>query len=157
MRRVQHLTMPLSFSMLFYIWRLDSIKVVWKELRKAKPRKGAVGEAVMLAAHWAMVFAFVPLKIIPIYILLSGFITALITTATHQSEEMFEDFNPDFVDNQFRTTRDAVVENPFEKWVWGGMQYQLEHHLFPSMPRSRYPALQPILKKFAEATPDLLI
>eukprot|EP00438_Fugacium_kawagutii_P001899 Skav201631 [mRNA] locus=scaffold3582:122033:124889:- [translate_table: standard] len=29
-------------------------------------------------------------------------------------------------------------------------QYQLEHHLFPSMPRSKYPALQPILKKFAD-------
>ena len=38
-----------------------------------------------------------------------------------------EDFNPDFVDNQFRTTRDATVRNPFAKWIWGGMQYQLEH------------------------------
>ena len=30
------------------------------------------------------------------------------------------------------------------------MQYQLEHHLFPNMPRSRYPALVPILEKFAQ-------
>ena len=29
------------------------------------------------------------------------------------------------------------------------MQYQLEHHLFPAMPRSKYPALRPILKQFA--------
>jgi len=150
LRRIQHWTMPLSFSMLFYIWRIDSIKVLVKELRKKKPRKSAVGEAVMIAAHWALVFVLVPWKLIPAYILLSGLITAVIVTATHQSEEMFEDFNPDFVDNQFRTTRDAVVENPVEKWVWGGMQYQLEHHLFPSMPRTKYPALQPILRKFAE-------
>jgi fatty acid desaturase len=29
------------------------------------------------------------------------------------------------------------------------MQYQLEHHLFPSMPRSKYPALRNILIDFA--------
>ena len=29
------------------------------------------------------------------------------------------------------------------------MQYQLEHHLFPTMPRSKYPLLKPILSKFA--------
>ncbi len=34
------------------------------------------------------VFACIPWHIIPIYILLSGLITAIITTATHQSEEM---------------------------------------------------------------------
>eukprot|EP00913_Durusdinium_trenchii_P002140 g1977.t1 len=99
--------------MLFVIWRMDSIKVLWKELRKKKPRKGAVTETVLLAAHWSLVFALIPWHIIPAYILLSGLITAIITTATHQSEEMFEDFNPDFVDNQFRSTRDATVRNPF--------------------------------------------
>lgn len=149
-RRIQHLTVPLSFSMLFMVWRTDSIKVLWKELRKEKPRKGAVTEAIFLGIHWFLVIACIPWHIIPIYILLSGLITAIITTATHQSEEMFESFNPDFVDNQFRSTRDAAVRNPFSKWLWGGMQYQLEHHLFPSMPRSKYPALQPILKKFAD-------
>ncbi|CAJ1368245.1 unnamed protein product [Effrenium voratum] len=149
-RKVQHWTAPFSFSMLFVIWRIDSIKAVWKELRQKRPRKGAKAEAFFLSVHWALLLSLVPWKLIPAYILLSGLITAIITTATHQSEEMFEDFNPDFVDNQFRTTRDATVRNPFAKWIWGGMQYQLEHHLFPSMPRSKYPALKPILQKFAE-------
>jgi fatty acid desaturase len=31
------------------------------------------------------------------------------------------------------------------------MQYQLEHHLFPAMPRSKYPKLRSIIKKFANA------
>ena len=29
------------------------------------------------------------------------------------------------------------------------MNYQIEHHLFPTMPRYKYPALQKVLKKFA--------
>lgn len=41
---------------------------------------------------------------------------------------------------QFRSTRDAVCSNPFSEWLWGGMQYQLEHHLFPTMPVPRPPA-----------------
>ncbi|CAE8640251.1 unnamed protein product [Polarella glacialis] len=149
LRKFQHWTIALPFSLLFVIWRVDSIKVLLQEIRKKRPRKRAMGELVLLVVHWAVVFATVPLHIIPLYLLLSGLITAMITTSTHQSEELFENFNPDFVENQFRTTRDAAVTNPFSKWVWGGMQYQLEHHLFPSMPRSNYPALQPILQKFA--------
>ena len=29
------------------------------------------------------------------------------------------------------------------------MQYQLEHHLFPTMPRYNYPKLRPLVKAFA--------
>lgn len=30
------------------------------------------------------------------------------------------------------------------------MQYQLEHHLFPTMPRYKYRQLVPLVKEFAE-------
>lgn len=36
------------------------------------------------------------------------------------------------------------------RYVWGGMQYQLEHHLFPTMPRYKYRQLVPLVRKFAE-------
>merc|ERR1712194_942539 len=47
-------------------------------------------------------------------------------------------------------TRNAVMTNPFSEWLWGGMQYQLEHHLFSAMPRSKYPKLRKILQNFAK-------
>ena len=34
--------------------------------------------------------------------------------------------------------------------MWGGMQYQLEHHLFPTIPRYKYRHLVPLVRKFAE-------
>jgi len=55
----------------------------------------------------------------------------------------------DWVDAQFRSTRDAKMSNPFSEWLWGGMQYQLEHHLFPTMPRYKYRALVPRVKAWA--------
>lgn len=37
------------------------------------------------------------------------------------------------------------------EYLFGGMQYQLEHHLFPTMPRYNYAALVPRVKAWAEA------
>jgi len=38
-------------------------------------------------------------------------------------------FQHDWVSAQFCCTRDAVTRTAFTEWLWGGMQYQLEHHL----------------------------
>jgi len=61
----------------------------------------------------------------------------------------------DFVEAQFRSTRDAKCNNPISHIVWGGMQWQLEHHLFPTMPRYRYPALAQELLKFSAEQQEL--
>ena len=43
-----------------------------------------------------------------------------------------------------------MIDNYFLAYLFGGMQYQLEHHLFPTMPRYYYPKLRPMIKAFAE-------
>jgi fatty acid desaturase len=55
-----------------------------------------------------------------------------------------------FCEGQFATTRDARTSDPFTEWLWGGMQYQLEHHLFPTMPKYKYAALSKSLEAFAK-------
>lgn len=74
-------------------------------------------------------------------VLFGGMVMAFVVTSSHQSEDLFAEHEPDWVSAQFRTTRDAEPGNPFSDWLWGGMQHQLEHHLFPTMPRYKYPAL----------------
>jgi fatty acid desaturase len=73
---------------------------------------------------------------------MSGLISAaLMVTPAHRSEKLvFEDHLSDWVTAQFRSTRNNAVIL-LSEWLWGGMQYQLEHHLFPSMPRAKYPLL----------------
>ena len=103
-----------------------------------------------LLLHYAILLTVFPVGVWAPAILISGLMSALIVTPTHQSEDMFDDYQPDWVQAQFLSTRNAVMTNPFSEWLWGGMQYQLEHHLFPSMPRSKYPALRNILQDFAK-------
>ena len=56
----------------------------------------------------------------------------------------------DFIEAQFRSTRNAKCNNPISHMLWGGMQWQLEHHIFPTMPRYKYPAVSKVLQKFAK-------
>jgi len=144
LRRWQHVYWPIPYSILFLYWRLDSIRYVFKHKK--------VNEGLRLAAHWAAFSALIPAGRLFLSVWLSGLLTATIVTVTHQSEEIFLGDTLrkyDFCEAQFRSTRDAKCNNPFSHIVWGGMQWQLEHHLFPTMPRYRYPAVADELKKFA--------
>nr|CAD2160885.1 unnamed protein product [Meloidogyne enterolobii] len=33
-------------------------------------------------------------------------------------------------------------------WLWGGLNYQIEHHLFPTMPRHNLKKVMPLVKEF---------
>jgi len=113
-------------------------------------RPDAKPELYSMLIHYAIIFTLFPANILLPSFFLSGIITALVVTSTHQSEEKFTEYQPDYVTRQFLCTRSVVMTNPVSAWVWGGMQYQIEHHLFPSIPRSKLPALKPIMQKFAE-------
>lgn len=148
LRKIQHYIFWVPFSFLFAIWRVDAMKVTIEAVEQKRP--GAKSELYSLLAHYAILFTVFPVNVWIPAILLSGLMSAIIVTPTHQSEEMFSEYQPDWVTAQFQSTRNAVTTNPFSEWIWGGMQYQLEHHLFPSMPRDKYPILRERLQKFAQ-------
>ncbi|GKY91510.1 hypothetical protein MPSEU_000123200 [Mayamaea pseudoterrestris] len=147
LRKIQHYIFFVPFSFLFALWRFDSMVVAIKAVEDKRPN--AKDELYALLAHYLFLFTVFPVQIWIPAIFVSGLVSALIVTPTHQSEAMFDDYQPDFVTAQFMSTRNAVTRNPFSEWIWGGMQYQLEHHLFPSMPRNKYPQLRERLIKFA--------
>ena len=147
-RKIQHWVFYIPFSMLFALWRFDSLKVSISSFRQKRP--GSKAGLKALIVHYAWMCALYPVKVWLPAVFMSGLLSALIVTPTHQSEEMFSEYQSDWVTAQYQSTRSAVMTNPFSEWLWGGMQYQLEHHLFPSMPRSKYPALRLVLQKFAK-------
>lgn len=135
MRKIQHIVFPITFSFMFALWRYDALKVTIEAVEKN--RKGAKAELYSLLAHYFVLFTVFPAVVWIPAVFMSGLVSALIVTPTHQSEEMFDEYQPDWVTAQFQSTRNAITSNPVSEWIWGGMQYQLEHHLFPSMPRNK--------------------
>lgn len=148
LRKVQHYIFWIPFSFLFALWRYDTLIVTVDAIKKKRPN--AKKELYYLLIHYFFLFTLFPWNVWLPAIFLSGLLSSLIVTPTHQNEELFQDYQHDWVIAQFASTRNAVMTNPFSEWLWGGMQYQLEHHLFPSMPRSKYPLLKPILLEFCE-------
>lgn len=147
LRKIQHYIFWIPFSFLFALWRVDSLQVAMDSIEKKRPR--AKQEMTALLVHYFILLTIFPLYVWLPAVFISGLLSALIVTPTHQSEAMFDKYQHDWVTAQFMSTRNAVTTNPISEWLWGGMQYQLEHHLFPSMPRHNYPLLKEKLQKFA--------
>jgi len=57
--------------------------------------------------------------------------------------------NLDFYSLQVITGRD-VFPSWFVTWFTGGLNYQIEHHLFPSLPRHHFHRVQPIVQNLCE-------
>lgn len=52
--------------------------------------------------------------------------------------------------HQLYTTSDFARNSPILSWYVGGLNYQIEHHLFPSICHVHYKALAPIVQRVAE-------
>src|SRR5690606_35977969 len=56
-----------------------------------------------------------------------------------------------WVEHQLATTVNFAMRNPVITWYVGGLNYQVEHHLFPRISHRHYPALAPIVREVALA------
>ncbi len=52
--------------------------------------------------------------------------------------------------HQMNTTVNFSMGNPVLTWYLGGLNYQVEHHLFPRICHVHYPAIAPIVKQTAK-------
>lgn len=52
--------------------------------------------------------------------------------------------------HQLLTTVNFATKNPFVNWLSGGLNYQVEHHLFPQISHLHYPRLAPIVQQCAQ-------
>lgn len=55
----------------------------------------------------------------------------------------------EWMEHQLRTTADFAKKSRIINWFVGGLNFQVEHHLFPTICHVHYPALAEIVKKTA--------
>ena len=81
---------------------------------------------------------------------LGGLFIAVVFTVGHNAMDIFtseEMKNTDFVRLQVRSTRD-ITPTKFNMWFSGGLAYQVEHHIWPTLPRHSLPLASKILRRF---------
>jgi linoleoyl-CoA desaturase len=52
--------------------------------------------------------------------------------------------------HQVESTVDFCPHNPVLTWLLGGLNYQIEHHLFPRVPHTHYPQIARIVRRTAD-------
>lgn len=60
--------------------------------------------------------------------------------ATHKMED-------EWAIHQLKTTANFATGNKLISWLVGGLNFQVEHHLFPRVSHVHYPAISKIIKK----------
>jgi linoleoyl-CoA desaturase len=120
-----------------------------------------VGKAFYLAVFVALPFAILPVERavagLLIYQITLGLSLALVFSMAHQVESV--DFPsphgaPPTIDeewgaHQMRTTANFANLNSGWNWFSGGLNHQIEHHLFPSMSHTHYVAIGKVVRRTA--------
>jgi linoleoyl-CoA desaturase len=116
------------------------------------------GKALFIA--WALV---IPMLVYPWWGVLGTYIgfamlTGLIMATTFQLAHCVEEASFASADelrterriwavHEVETTVDFCPRNPVLTWMLGGLNFQIEHHLFPKVPHTHYPKIAEIVRR----------
>jgi len=115
-------------------------------------------EKLALVLHYTWlgyVLSFMPLTTAIAYFLVAqtscGLFLATVFGLGHNGMAVYPaDQRPDFWKLQVSTTRN-VTSNWFVDWFCGGLQYQVDHHLFPSLPRHNLKKVHVLVESFCKS------
>lgn len=124
-------------------------------VRREKVRYPLAEVTVVLAGvglYAGLLFAFLPAWQAVVFILvhrgLVGLYMGSVFAPNHKGMPVLEQGTKlDYLRQQVLTARD-VIPNPVIDFAYGGLNYQIEHHLFPNMPRNRLKKAREVVKAF---------
>ena len=129
-------------------------QAVAQVLTGESPRRTAEGVSLALhlllyaalltqTGHWGSSLAF-----LFVHQMTFGLYNTLVFAPNHKGMPMIDASNRmDYLREQVLTARN-VTAHPVIDFLYGGLNYQIEHHLFPAMARNKLRAAQPIVAAF---------
>ena len=128
-----------------------------------RPRKGALAALVLgkiIFLGWAIA---VPLLVYPwwavlaTYLVLTGLLSVVMATtfqlahcvdeASFPTAEALQTGTTAWARHEVETTVDFCPRNRVLTWLLGGLNFQIEHHLFPTVRHTHYAAIAPIVAR----------
>ena len=127
------------------------------QLRKERMRYPIMEPALVvagLAVYLTLIFFFLGpwygAAFIAVHRAAGGVYMGSVFAPNHKGMPILDkDTELDFLHQQVLTARD-VKGSPLADFWYGGLNYQVEHHLFPNMPRNNLKRSQPIVRSFLE-------
>lgn len=168
MHKWQHIYAPMLYTMM-------TISFHVKDFRQVIEWAPQQGKQVFYKQFISLLFGklvFISLMLLPYFVLpisfatwiigflivnlTAGFILAGIFQLAHIVEETDQPLPNEegmmentWAIHQLNTTSDFARQNLFLRWYTGGLNYQVEHHLFPNICHLHYPKLSEIVENTA--------
>lgn len=170
--KFQHYYVWLLYPLLhiLWIWGTDFKKYFKREMVNIPLRKWSIQEHF---SFWAakLIYAFIMVAV-PVYFvgfipwltgflvmaMVSGFTIAIVFQLAHTVEEtefplpaaLSGKIENEWAIHQVITTANFATKNKLISWLVGGLNFQIEHHLFPKISHIHYPAISKIIRKTCE-------
>ncbi len=155
------------FLYIFWIFYTDYSKYFKKRIGSVPLKKMELKDHLtfwIVKVYHAALFIFIPIYFVGWSSWLIGFITiccfagfvlSIVFQLAHTVEHTefpVADFDenklPDeYAAHQIKTTANFANKNKLVSWLVGGLNFQIEHHLFPKISHIHYPAISNIIKK----------
>jgi linoleoyl-CoA desaturase len=167
--RFQHIYVWFLYTMLLLIWvfATDYTKYFRQKVGSVPIKKMSTFEHF---AFWiAKVLYAAAMIVFPIYkfgfvawlvgflviAMFAGFVLSIVFQLAHTVEETafpvpLADANKienEWAIHQIETTANFATKNKLISWLVGGLNFQIEHHLFPKISHIHYPAISKIIKQ----------
>ena len=135
----------LHFLGLKHLVTTPGVKGRWVELTTILVRHAMLFVPIFLFLPLGMAFAFVG-----VMLAVFGVYMGASFAPNHKGMVIVErDAKLDFFTKQVRTSRN-ISGGWWATWLMGGLNYQIEHHLFPSMPRMHLAKAREIVKEHCQ-------
>ena len=106
---------------------------------------------VLQVAWWQFLIGFLVMHLTAGIILGIVFQLAHVVEETeHHSAETSGQMENTWMIHQMETTSNFATANPILSWYVGGLNFQVEHHLFPKVCSAHYPAISRIVREVAQ-------
>ena len=169
LHRYQHLYFWVLYSVLYIFWIfvLDYQKYFKSKVGGMSLKKMSLGDHFVF---WGFklfhAFLFVGLPIYRlgwydwmisfiIFTVVAGFVLSMVFQLAHTVEhtafpvadEATGKLEDEWAVHQIKTTANFATNNPVVSWLVGGLNFQIEHHLFPKISHVHYPAISKIIRQ----------
>jgi linoleoyl-CoA desaturase len=172
-QKFQHFYIVLIYGLSSFLWvfLMDFVKYFSQKIYTTEIKSMGLKEHIIF---WlSKVFYVLVYIAIPVYFVgwgawligffamhfVMGFTLAVVFQLAHVVEDMhFEEvttekrnIETEWAVHQLKTTADFATDNKLISWFVGGLNFQVEHHLFPRISHVHYPAINKILVEKCKA------
>jgi linoleoyl-CoA desaturase len=168
MHKYQHFYFWFLYSMLYILWVfvLDYQKYFKRKIGDMPLKRMTAWDHIVFwgfKAIYLFLFFLVPfytVGFVPtiigflIFSVVAGFILSIVFQLAHTVEHTHfpvpqesGKLDDEWAIHQLKTTANFAPKNKLISWLVGGLNYQIEHHLFPKISHVHYPAIRKIIKQ----------